>query len=591
MTDGPRGDTSRARWRLADLSSALLAVNPHSLGGVRVRAGHGPVRGIWEDRFRQRLGADRPVRTLSSGVPEERLIGGLDISATLAGEAPVLARGLLADADRGALRVPMAEGLGLEVAGPLSAALDRGEVRIERGGMSAVSPARFGLVLLDEGGLDDPQPPERLLDRMAFEVNLHGVTMKEADWEGISPAHIEEARLLAADVHVPDEVLRALDAAALSLGVVSLRAVGFAMMVTRSLAALESRTGALDADAALAAQLCFAHRALHLPPVDDEDDGPQESPPPSDGQDTENEPLSDGTDTLEDQLIAAVRTAVELGLTAPVRRTRKPLAGQGGTGKTGAERLSYRRGRPLSARPGDPRSGARLDLQATLRAAAPWQALRRGETAQADRSARVALRPEDFRIQRFRQRAESVVIFLVDASGSAAVSRMAEAKGAVEHLLSGCYSRRDHVALIAFQRATADCLLPPTRSLARVKRSLAALPGGGGTPLAAGLAEAIRMVDSETRRGRTPFLVILSDGRGNVALDGHARRDEAEMEANLLAERIATMGVASVVFDTGRRPGPRAAALAEAMGGTYRPLPAQGGEALAGAVRRLMSEA
>jgi len=299
---------------------------------------------------------------------------------------------------------------------------------------------------------------------------------------------------------------------------------------------------------------------------------------------TPEPPQDSRGDTLEDQLVSAVRMAVELRLQASPKRLRGVETGSGGAGRTGAERVSLRKGRPLTARPGLPRGDARLDLIATLRTAAPWQTLRHGH----ERTERIRLMPEDFRLKRFRQRAETAVIFLVDASGSAAVARMAEAKGAVEHLLAGCYARRDHVALIAFQRAGARLLLSPTRSLARVKRELGALPGGGGTPLADGLAAALRLADGEARRGRTPFLVVLSDGRGNVALDGIARREAAGEEALAMARRIRAMDLPAMLFDTGRRPGARAEALAGEMGAVYRPLPAAGAEAVAGAVKRFI---
>ncbi|WP_343895811.1 VWA domain-containing protein, partial [Craurococcus roseus] len=167
------------------------------------------------------------------------------------------------------------------------------------------------------------------------------------------------------------------------------------------------------------------------------------------------------------------------GLAAATRKT----AGAASQGRAGAPRQAARRGRRIGTRTGDPRSGGRLDLVETLRAAAPWQRLRR-RYAVAD-GPRVAIRREDFRLVRFRQETGTTTVFVVDASGSAAVNRLGEAKGAVELLLADCYVRRDQVALLAFRGQGAELLLPPTSSLVRAKRSLAALPGGGGTPLSA----------------------------------------------------------------------------------------------------------
>ena len=181
--------------------------------------------------------------------------------------------------------------------------------------------------------------------------------------------------------------------------------------------------------------------------------------------------------------------------------TRTPKAGRA-AGRAGADRSGGLRGRQVGTRRGDPRGGGRLDLVETLRAAAPWQPLRRraddARRAAATHTAphtapqpRVLVRPDDFRIRRLFEPAGTTAIFVVDASGSSAVNRMAEAKGAVELLLAESYARRDEVALIAFRGAQAEILLPPTRAIAAAKRALAALPGGGGTPLASAIDRAV----------------------------------------------------------------------------------------------------
>ena len=122
------------------------------------------------------------------------------------------------------------------------------------------------------------------------------------------------------------------------------------------------------------------------------------------------------------------------------------------------------------------------------------------------------IRAEDFHIQRYQQRASSCLILALDASGSAALNRLAEAKGAVELLLADCYVRRDSVAVLAFRGKAAELLLPPTRSLARAKRSLAGLPGGGGTPLASAMDAALALAEQIRRKGETPILVLLTAG-------------------------------------------------------------------------------
>ena len=185
----------------------------------------------------------------------------------------------------------------------------------------------------------------------------------------------------------------------------------------------------------------------------------------------------------------------------------------------------------MGTRAGMPGGGRRLSLIDTLRAAAPWQRVR-------GREDRILVRRDDLRVRRFESRAEALTIFAVDASGSSALARLAEAKGAVELLLAEAYVKRAQVALVAFRGTSAELLLPPTRSLARARRSLAELPGGGGTPLAAGLNAARELAEAAKARGRTPFAVVLTDGRANIAMDGSAVRATAASDADAAAKAI-----------------------------------------------------
>jgi magnesium chelatase subunit D len=168
---------------------------------------------------------------------------------------------------------------------------------------------------------------------------------------------------------------------------------------------------------------------------------------------------------------------------------------------------------------------------------------------------------------------ETTTLFVVDASGSQAARRLAEVKGAIEILLNDCYVRRDQVGMIAFRGEEAETILPPTRALARARRSLAALPGGGGTPLAAGLDAARELAESVAHHGRVPAIVLMTDGRANISTDRSARVEQAEKDALRAAERIREAGFRSLLVDTSRRPRPRARAIADAMGARYVPLP------------------
>jgi magnesium chelatase subunit D len=206
---------------------------------------------------------------------------------------------------------------------------------------------------------------------------------------------------------------------------------------------------------------------------------------------------------------------------------------------------------------------------ATLRAAVPWQALRRAGVPER----LIHLRPSDLRVKRSEERSDRVLVFAVDASGSSAMARFGEAKGAVELLLGRAYARRDHVALVVFRGASAELVLPPTRSLVQVKRRLAGVPGGGGTPLAGALQLAEATALRARGRGLSPVVALLTDGRANVALDGTPGRARAEAEAAQAARSLRGLGLPGVVIDTAARPQDGLRLLAASMGAVYLALP------------------
>jgi magnesium chelatase subunit D len=224
---------------------------------------------------------------------------------------------------------------------------------------------------------------------------------------------------------------------------------------------------------------------------------------------------------------------------------------------------------------------------ATLRAAAPWQAIRRAATG---RQGLLELRPDDIRLKQAQVRSDRVLIFTVDASGSSALARLAEAKGAVELLLAQAYARRDHVALIAFRGNKADLLLPPTRSLVQTKRRLAALPGGGATPMALGLAAAMELGLQARARGMTPTVALLTDGRPNIGRDGQPGRAQAEADAEAMARLIRAQGLPALVVDTGNRPAPWLQMLARQMDARFLALPRAEARRLSAALSKALGD-
>jgi magnesium chelatase subunit D len=580
-------DAASAAWADAALAAALLWVDPHGLGGVVVRAAAGAVRDRWFAHLEALRPEAAPLLRMPAHIGDDRLLGGLDLTATLRAGRPVAQRGLLAQCDGGVLVVAMAERLDAAPASRLCMAIDRGEVSVAREGIEARLPCRIGFVAFDEGEADDEHAPRALADRAAFHVDLRAIGWRDAGPPPLAAADVAQARAVLAHVVVPDELLEALVAAAVALGVDAPRAALHALRATRAVAALQGRAEAGADDAAAAVRLVLAPRATRLPAAESEAEAqPDEPPEPPPDDAAAPDPADEAADAgaLEDRLVEAALAAMPADLLAQLRaggprRDRGQRSGRAGT--TSASKL---RGRPIGARRGEPRAGARLALVDTLRAAAPWQRVRR---AAHPTGPRIAVRGEDFHVTRFRQRQATTTIFVIDASGSAALHRLAEAKGAVELLLADCYVRRDEVAVVGFRGRAAELLLPPTRSLVRAKRSLAGLPGGGGTPLAAGIDAAAALADQVRRGGATPVVVMLTDGRANIGRDGSPGRERAADDALRAARSLRAAGVPVLLVDTAAQPEPAARRLADALGATYLALPYARADSLARVARAL----
>ncbi|MGQ0699873.1 MAG: magnesium chelatase subunit D [Panacagrimonas sp.] len=592
-------DADRARWADAMLVATLVAVDPVGLGGACIRASHGPARDQWLDAFRAALPALERIRRVPSHISEGRLLGGLDLTATLRAGRPVAQRGLLAESDGGFVVLPMAERIPLSMVAYITAALDTGEIVLEREGLALRTPAHFGVIALDEGIAEDEQPRAGLLDRLAFLLDLSDLRASGPEIAGIDANRVVQARAHLSQVRVGDDIREALCAASMRLGIASIRASMMAVRAACSLAALDGRSVVSETDATFAARLVLAARATVLPETESgEDEAPEQDaeqqtqPPESLDQDVPNEESQgeDETDRsdapIEDLVLAAAQAAIPRGLLERLRMEKSRPSRAHSNGRAGALRQSLLRGRPAGVRRGEPRAGVRLNLIETLRAAAPWQPLRRAAAADGC-TRRIQIRAEDFHVTRYKQRTQTTTIFVVDASGSSALNRLAEAKGAVELLLADCYVRRDQVAVIAFRGRSAELLLPPTRSLVRAKRSLAGLPGGGGTPLAAGIDAGLALAEQLRRAGQTPALVLLTDGRANVARDGSGNRDRAETEARTAARQLRLASIMSLFIDTSARAQPQAERLATEMNAHYLPLPYADAAALSTAVRSI----
>jgi magnesium chelatase subunit D len=562
MTD----DAAPSAWQRGLRALTLLAVDPAGLRGLTLRARAGPVRQTFERTFDRLPG---PQRRIHPDLSDTQLFGGPDIAATLAEGRLVMDPGLAASPAM--LILPMAERCTPGLAARLGQLLDQG-----RG---------HGLILLDEGLDEDERAPAGLVDRLAFHIDLDDTGYRSARVMLPAPGDLDAARAHLPRVTGTADDVTALVALATRFGIDSLRAPLLALRAACAIAALDGRETLCADDLREAAELVYPSRATLIPqteeadePEQPDDTSPDQQPDDATSDAPEDQPDTDTDDQTgsaipEDIFVEAVRALLPPSLLDQVSGHAPARGGASGAG-AGNRRKGNRRGRPLPSRPGAPDGRSRIDVVATLRAAVPWQQLR-----QAHRKThpaidqRVIIHPGDIRLRRFEDRSDRLLIFTVDASGSAAMARLAEAKGAVELLLVQAYARRDQVAVIVFRGKGAELVLPPTRSLVQAKRRLAAMPGGGGTPLAAGLNAALALGHQALGQGLSPALALLTDGRANVALDGTGDRPRATEDAAKVSRQLRAQGLAGMVIDTATRPGDASAQLAAQMGARYLALP------------------
>ena len=603
-------------WNDALTSLQLLQIDPSGFGGIWLRAPFGPVRERW---LRYLLASGLNTVKVPGSVDMERLLGGIDLSLTLQTGSLHMQSGLLQQADQGVVCISMAERFPDALMAPMTQAMDTQSLpplRMSDGSESAPR-TQFGVVALDESMDDEPPIGKSLQERLGLWFDLQALAPSDVPELGFSQLSQGNASDQALDIRIPAEQLLqarqllphiqwsddqalAVCATALGLGIDSLRAPTLALRIACCHAALNMRSHVSDEDLEFAARRVLAPRATRWPAPAEQQPAPdtsqeaeqeppdqqaQQDPPPAD-QSSQDEPPTDSpsAEDLQEMMIASALASLPPNLLDSLLT--KPGSSQGNSsGRSGQFRSGMQRGRPLPPRPGRPAGHARLHVLATLRAAAPKQKLRSGAG-----QGRVAIRSEDFHVHRFQQNSASCMILALDASGSAALQRLAEAKGAVELLLQQSYARRDSVCIVAFRGAKAQLLLPMTRSLVRAKRAMTGLPGGGGTPLALALKMACEQSIQLQRQGVTPILVVLSDGRANVTLQGLGGRVQAQADALLWVQQWRQTGHRSLWIDTSIQPDPQVQNLADAMGASYMPMPQVQAQRMANAMDNLRKQ-
>jgi len=537
------GEMSDQKTYLANLALQLCQIDPKTFGGILFKTG----AGAHMDKVRIALSdSELGSKVINPSMGVSDLIGGIDPIESLTIGKLIHKSGVLARAGWNVL--VMAERLPRQSAALIAQYMDTNHT----------DP----FCIFDESEPNEENQLGALNECIAFFFDLNDLRHDEFSVD-ITPISLIEREIPELS---PDQQALIVSVA-LQFGIFSLRPVVMVQRAAQYLCLLDGRDTVSQDDIDTAAQLIYAHKATNIPAEEDKAEPQNEPNEPND--DTDPGAENDSLELPEDLVIEAVKAILPRDILNQISAKKSAQVRSNGDG-FGLAQKSALRGRPLPALIGRPNDQARIDILSSLRTAAPWQKLRRSQSSS---DARIIIFPSDLHIQRFQNRSERVVIFSVDASGSAAMNRLGEAKGAVELMLAQAYSKRDYVALIGFRDGRADILLPPTRSLVQAKKNLAALAAGGGTPLAMGMNSALNLASLVRRSGKLPSMAFLTDGKGNIDLEGQPGRQKAMSDAAHVAEMGRTLNVPAIFIDCGRRGNPELANIADKMGGEYLCLP------------------
>ena len=536
-----------------------------------------------------------PFVNLPLGATEDRVVGSLDLEGVLVERKKKLQPGLLATAHRGILYIDEVNLLPDHLVDVLLDVAAMGVNTIQREGLSISHPAwftligtmnpeegnlrpqfldRFGLMVDVEAPRDVTERTEVVRRRIAFDNDPAAFIEKWAADQQNLQRQIQKARKLLPSVTLADGLLTLISQLCTNLNVTSLRADIVMYKTALTLAALAGRTNVTADDVRQAAELALVHRQrkkpfeesrlpdnkldeliLQAPPTNQSQTEKETTLPTETTQDSvENSPSESGSEASESPSQEQVFGVMPQADVASISIESNTLRQQVPVGRRSPV-MNPQRGTTIRAVPDKAPTNVAISAtvqQAVLRDADDWGIIR-DDLHQTIRIGKTG----------------NLILFVVDASGSMAASRRMEAvKGSVLSLLTDAYQRRDSVGVIAFRGIEAQILLEPTHSIELAEQAMRTLPTGGRTPLPHALQMAAQVVSRQNHQDLQPLLVILSDGKANVALPGGG---DAWQQTLAVADQLREQQIPALVLDTDNgylRLG-RAAELAKALGADY----------------------
>nr|WP_319376590.1 putative cobaltochelatase [uncultured Methanoregula sp.] len=516
--------------------------------------------------------APMKVVELPISATEDKVVGSLDIGHALKSGEKKFEPGILAEANRNILYVDEVNLLNDHIVDVLLDAAAMGTNFIEREGVSYTHPSSFILI-----GTMNPEEGElrpQLLDRFGLCVDIEGIRDVETRIDVIKRRQAYEsdpetfihgwdaeeqelrsriliAKELLSRVSMPDDILRMIAQICIDMAVDGHRADITMMKTAATIAAWNNRTVVDEDDVREAANLVLSHRMRRRPFSDQQmdhkkmEESIQNSKKEQKSPDRKNEqhdhPHPEEKPVPDSSATTAAPEGSPFGIdqqkiALPHRADSVRREGDGKRSTTESRDGRYVRSRVMETPHAD------IALDATLRAAAPFQNGRKGSLA-------IKIEPSDLREKVRERKTANTILFVVDASGSmGAEQRMTAVKGAILSLLIDAYQKRDRVGLVAFRGSGAELLLPPTSSIELARKYMQTLPVGGKTPLAHGLLKGFEVLQREQaiHRNTIPRLILVSDGKANVGMGTRSPLEDAKAAASQIREE----GIPSLVIDS-----------------------------------------